>query len=51
MNISLENEQKIRERKMIEDGRERFNNKVNKSKVTSLTSNEAHSLINVYTSH
>ena len=45
MGIALENEQKIREAKMIEDGRTRFNNKVNKSKVTSLTSNEAHSLI------
>jgi DNA-directed RNA polymerase len=45
MSISLENEQKIRETKMIEVGRSKFNEKVNKSKVTSLTSNEAHSII------
>lgn len=45
MSISLESEQKIRETKMIEVGRSKFNQKVNKSKVTSLTSNEAHSII------
>ena len=45
MSVSFENEQKIRESKMIEVGRSRFNNKVNKSKVTALTSNEAHSII------